>query len=75
MKKQWKILPTLLCLLLLSACGGEENGTWTPVEDFTFSLEAAAGVGPDTKLFLHYFSLPHANDPDIQILHQFLPVV
>ncbi|MBR2491160.1 MAG: hypothetical protein IKB65_06730 [Ruminiclostridium sp.] len=65
MKRQWKILPTLLCLLLLSACGGEETGTWTPVEDFTFSLEAAAGVGPDTELFdPGDFDPAVINDPD-----------
>lgn len=65
MKKQWKILPTLLCLLLLSACCEEETGTWTPVGDFTFSLEAAAGVGPDTELFdPGDFDPAVINDPD-----------
>lgn len=51
MKKYVILLTSLLCLTLLTACGGEEEGTWTSVENYEFSLEAAAGVGPDTELF------------------------
>lgn len=52
MKKALLFLTSLLCLSLLSACGGEKDtGTWTPVEDFQFTLEAAAGVDADTELF------------------------
>lgn len=65
MKKQRILFPSLLCLLTLSACGGDNTGTWTPVEDFTFSLEAAAGVGPDTELFdPGDFDPAVINDPD-----------
>ena len=37
MKKQLCFLTASLFLLLLSACGGEPAGTWTPVESFQFT--------------------------------------
>ena len=40
MKKLLCILCPLFCLILLTACGGEDaQGTWAPVEDYQFSWE------------------------------------
>jgi hypothetical protein len=65
MKKLLCMLCPLLCLILLTACGRDNTGTWTPVEDFTFSLEAAAGVDSDTELFdPGDFDPAVINDPD-----------
>lgn len=63
MKKQLCFLTTSLFLLLLSACGGEPAGTWTPVEDFQFTLEEAAGVD-GTAFTPDGFDPARINDPD-----------
>ena len=68
MKKQLCFLTASLFLLLLSACGGEPAGTWTPVEDFQFTLEEAAGVD-GTEFTPDGFDPARINDPD----HNYTP--
>ena len=63
MKKQLCFLTASLFLLLLSACGGEPAGTWTPVEDFQFTLEEAAGVD-GTSFTPDGFDPARINDPE-----------
>lgn len=45
MKKLCYLLTVLLSTLALAACGGESmsGGTWTPVEDYTYSFDEATG--------------------------------
>lgn len=63
MKKQLCFLTASLFLLLLSACGGEPAETWTPVEDFQFTLEEAAGVD-GTAFTPDGFDPARINDPE-----------
>lgn len=65
MKKRLCFLTAILALLVLSACGGESAGTWTPVEDVQFTLESAAGIDGDTEPFApDGFDPARINDPD-----------
>jgi hypothetical protein len=66
MKKACLFLATLLCLSLLAACGQEETGTWTPVEDYQFSWEYVLATEPD----LHPFDTSVIHDPDHNYTHR-----
>lgn len=52
MKKHLILLSSLLCLILLTACSGEDaQGTWTSVEDYQFSWEDVLNTETDTQPF------------------------
>ncbi len=52
MKKLLCVLCPLLCLILLTACSGEDaQGTWTSVEGYQFSWEDVLGTETDTQPF------------------------
>lgn len=52
MKKHLILLSSLLCLILLTACSGEEaQGTWSSVEDYQFSWEDVLNAETDTQPF------------------------
>ena len=61
MKKLLCILCPLFCLILLTACSGEDTlGTWTPVEDYQFSWEDVLGTETD----IPPFDASILNDPE-----------
>ena len=67
MKKLLCILCPLLCLILLTACGGEDAlGTWTSVEDYQFSWEYVLATEPD----FHPFDTSVIHDPDHNYTHR-----
>lgn len=66
MKKCLFVLCSLLCLSLLTACGQEETGTWTPVEEYQFSWEGILATEPS----IQPFDTSVINDPDHDYTHK-----
>ena len=64
MRKYLILLSSLLCLLLLSACGQEETGTWYPRAGYVFSWEEVlnADMSPFDTSVIH--------DPDHDYTHR-----
>ena len=65
MKKLLCILCPLLCLLLLTACGQDAQGTWTPVEEYQFSWEEILNTETDAP-----FDTNVINDPAHDYTHR-----